>query len=244
MTISVLVNGAKGKMGMMTVNAVNADPELTLVGTTDKDDDLVAAIKNTKAQVVVDFTNASVGHANFLKIIEAGAHPVMGTSGFKEEQVAQLTELCKQKGIGGLIAPNFAIGAVLMMRFAKEAAQFMDYVEIIEAHHEKKLDAPSGTAVRTAELIAETRQAFGVKAPAEKPDAEDARGGLYSGVRVHSVRMPGYVANQRVIFGGTGQTLTIEHNSLDRESFRAGVILAVKKIVGRKELAYGLEELL
>ncbi|MDD4616118.1 MAG: 4-hydroxy-tetrahydrodipicolinate reductase [Alphaproteobacteria bacterium] len=244
MTIPVLVNGAKGKMGTMTVNAVNADPELTLVGTTDKGDDLVAEIRKSKAKVVVDFTNAVVGHDNFLKIIEAGAHPVMGTSGFKKEQVAQLTELCQRKGIGGLIAPNFAIGAVLMMRFAKEAAPYMDYVEIIESHHEKKLDAPSGTAVRTAELIAEARQAFGVQAPAEKPDAEDARGGLYSSIRIHSVRMPGYVANQRVVFGGTGQTLTIEHNSLDRESFRAGVILAIKKIVGTKDLAYGLEELL
>jgi 4-hydroxy-tetrahydrodipicolinate reductase len=242
--ISVLVNGAKGKMGTMTVNAVNADPELTLVGTTDKGDDLAAEIKKTKAQVVVDFTVASSGHENFLKIIEGGAHPVMGTSGFKQAQVEELKALCKQQGLGGLIAPNFAIGAVLMMRFAKEAAQYMSYVEITESHHEKKMDAPSGTAVRTAELIDETRQRFDVKAPAEKAGAEDARGGLYSGVRVHSVRMPGFVAKQSVIFGGMGQTLTIEHNSIDRESFREGVVLACKKIVGKKELFYGLEELM
>ncbi|MDD3371574.1 MAG: 4-hydroxy-tetrahydrodipicolinate reductase [Alphaproteobacteria bacterium] len=244
MAISVLVNGAKGKMGTMTVNAVKADPELVLVGETDRDDDLVAAIKATKAQVVVDFTMASTGYANFLKIIEGGAHPVMGTSGFKKEQVAELKALCQKSGIGGLIAPNFAIGAVLMMRFAKEAAQYLPYVEIIESHHEKKMDAPSGTAVRTAEMIAETRQAFGLQPPAEKENAEVARGELFSNVRVHSVRMPGYVANQRVVFGGTGQTLVIEHNSLDRESFRAGVILATKKIAGKKELFYGLEELL
>ena len=238
--IAVLVNGAKGKMGSLACESVAADPDLSLVGSTGRGDDLVSEIKRTKAQVVVDLTVASAGYDNFLKIIEAGAHPVIGTSGFNHAQVGRLKTLCREKNMGGLIAPNFAIGAVLMMRFAKEAARFMPDVEIVEFHHEKKRDAPSGTAVRTAEMIAEEREAL----PLPPEHGEEFRGGKIGGIRIHSLRLPGVVAQQRVIFGGIGQTLTLEHNSTDRYSFMGGICLAAKKIVGQKELFYGLEELL
>jgi len=239
----VLVNGFKGRMGSTTVAAVNDDPDLTLVGQTDKGDDLVKVIKDSNAEVVIDFTIASVGYENFLKILEGGAHPVMGTSGFNQEQVEKLKALCLQKGIGALIAPNFSVGGVLMMKFAQEAAKYLPYVEIIEAHHEKKLDAPSGTAVRTAEMI---RDAMGDKPsiPKGKELVEGVRGGMSNGITIHSLRLPGFLAQQRVIFGSVGQTLTLEHNSIGRDSFMSGVCLAARKIVGKKELLYGLEELL
>lgn len=241
--VRVLVNGAKGKMGTMTVAAVGKDPALTLVAQTDKGDNLFETIKSSKAEVVVDFTNASVGYENFETILGAGAHPVMGTSGFNQEQIGRLREMTTKRGIGALIAPNFSIGGVLMMRFAQEAAKFMPDVEIIEAHHEAKLDAPSGTAIRTAEMI---HEALGKErpAPAGKELVPGARGGRASGVTIHSVRLPGFLAQQRVIFGALGQTLTLEHNSISRESFMEGVCLAAKKIVGEKELFYGLETLL
>jgi len=240
----VIVNGAKGKMGAMTVQFVQADPELTLVGETDRGDNLLDEIRRTKAQVVVDFTNASVGYDNFLTILEGGAHPVVGTSGFNKEQVATLGAICREKKIGALIAPNFAIGAVLMMKFAKEAAKYMPHVEIVEGHHEQKLDAPSGTAIRTAELI---REGMGEVEPAPERGEElirGSRGGRASGIPVHAIRLPGIVAQERVIFGDVGQTLVLEHTSINRECFMSGVCIAAKKIVGTTDLLYGLEELI
>jgi 4-hydroxy-tetrahydrodipicolinate reductase len=240
----VLVNGAKGKMGTITVASVKADLALTLVGQTDKGDNLAQAIKESRADVVIDFTNASVGYDSFVKIVESGAHPVAGTSGFNEDQVAELRQLCGKKGIGGLIAPNFSIGGVLMMKFAEEAAKYFPNVEIVEAHHDQKLDAPSGTALRTAEMI---HQAIGKDTEAQDKSKElitGVRGGRAAGIPIHSIRLPGFLAHQRVIFGSVGQTLTIEHTSINRESFMTGVCLAAKKIVGEKELYYGLEELL
>lgn len=240
----VLVNGAKGKMGSTAVAAVEKDPDLVLVGQTDKGDDLRQAIKDTGAEVVVDFTIASVGYETFVKIIDAGAHPVVGTSGFNEEQVVQLRKICLEKGVGGLIAPNFSVGGVLMMKFAQEAAKYMPHVEIIEAHHEQKLDAPSGTAIRTAEMIRAAVADSEIPTDKGKELVAGVRGGRANDIVIHSVRLPGFLAQQRVIFGSIGQTLTIEHNSINRESFMTGVCLSAKKIVGRKELFYGLEELL
>ncbi|MFA5041195.1 MAG: 4-hydroxy-tetrahydrodipicolinate reductase [Bdellovibrionales bacterium] len=241
----VLVNGAKGKMGSMTVASVKADPALTLVGEADLGDDLAKAIKDCRAEVVVDFTNADVGYDNFTKIIEAGAHPVAGTSGFNKDQVLKLKDLCRTKGIGALIAPNFSIGGVLMMKFAEQAAKYMPHAEVIEAHHEQKLDAPSGTAIRTAEMIHDAAAGNnGVNTINGKETIPGVRGGRVATVPVHSVRLPGYLAHQRVIFGSVGQTLIIEHTSINRKSFMAGVCLAAQKIVGEKELFYGLETLL
>ncbi len=242
--IRVLVNGAKGRMGQEVVKAVTAAADLELVDQTDLGDNLIARIKASQAQAVVDFTTAAVAFENTRKILEAGVHPVVGTSGLLAEQVAELQQLAEDKGIGGLIAPNFAIGAVLLMKYAQDAAKYLPDVEVIELHHNRKADAPSGTAVKTAQLIAEARQEIPKALVEEKELFEGARGSEVHGVRVHSLRLPGLVAHQEVIFGGTGETLTIRHDSIHRESFMPGVCLACRKVIGTQQLFYGLEHLL
>ena len=242
--ILVLVNGAKGRMGQEVVKAVTAAADLELVDQTDLGDDLIARIKASQAQAVVDFTTAAVAFENTRKILEAGVHPVVGTSGLLAEQVAELQQLAENQGIGGLIAPNFAIGAVLLMKYAQDAAKYLPDVEVIELHHNRKADAPSGTAVKTAQLIAEARQEIPKALVEEKELFEGARGSEVHGVRVHSLRLPGLVAHQEVIFGGTGETLTIRHDSIHRESFMPGVCLACRKVIGTQQLFYGLEHLL
>ena len=242
--IRVLVNGAKGRMGQEVVKAVTVASDLELVDQTDLGDDLIARIKASQAQAVVDFTTAAVAFENTRKILEAGVHPVVGTSGLLAEQVAELQQLAEDKGIGGLIAPNFAIGAVLLMKYAQDAAKYLPDVEVIELHHNRKADAPSGTAVKTAQLIAEARQEIPKSLVEEKELFEGARGSEVHGVRVHSLRLPGLVAHQEVIFGGTGETLTIRHDSIHRESFMPGVCLACRKVIGTQQLFYGLEYLL
>ena len=242
--IRVLVNGAKGRMGQEVVKAVTAAADLELVDQTDLGDDLIARIKASQAQAVVDFTTAAVAFENTRKILEAGVHPVVGTSGLLAEQVAELQQLAEDKGIGGLIAPNFAIGAVLLMKYAQDAAKYLPDVEVIELHHNRKADAPSGTAVKTAQLIAEARKEIPKALVEEKELFEGARGSEVHGVRVHSLRLPGLVAHQEVIFGGTGETLTIRHDSIHRESFMPGVCLACRKVIGTQQLFYGLEHLL
>ena len=242
--IRVLVNGAKGRMGQEVVKAVTVASDLELVDQTDLGDDLIARIKASQAQAVVDFTTAAVAFENTRKILEAGVHPVVGTSGLLVEQVAELQQLAEDKGIGGLIAPNFAIGAVLLMKYAQDAAKYLPNVEVIELHHNRKADAPSGTAVKTAQLIAEARQEIPKALVQEKELFEGARGSEVHGVRVHSLRLPGLVAHQEVIFGGTGETLTIRHDSIHRESFMPGVCLACRKVIGTQQLFYGLEPLL
>ena len=242
--IRVLVNGAKGRMGQEVVKAVTAAADLELVDQTDLGDDLITRIKASQAQAVVDFTTAAVAFENTRKILEAGVHPVVGTSGLLAEQVAELQQMAKDKDIGGLIAPNFAIGAVLLMKYAQDAAKYLPDVEVIELHHNRKADAPSGTAVKTAQLIAEARQEIPKALVEEKELFEGARGSEVHGVRVHSLRLPGLVAHQEVIFGGTGETLTIRHDSIHRESFMPGVCLACRKVIGTQQLFYGLEHLL
>ena len=242
--IRVLVNGAKGRMGQEVVKAVTAASDLELVDQTDLGDDLIARIKASQAQAVVDFTTAAVAFENTRKILEAGVHPVIGTSGLLAEQVAELQQLAGDMDIGGLIAPNFAIGAVLLMKYAQDAAKYLPDVEVIELHHNRKADAPSGTAVKTAQLIAEARQEIPKALVEEKELFEGARGSEVHGVRVHSLRLPGLVAHQEVIFGGTGETLTIRHDSIHRESFMPGVCLACRKVIGTQQLFYGLEHLL
>ena len=242
--IRVLVNGAKGRMGQEVVKAVTVASDLELVDQTDLGDDLIARIKASQAQAVVDFTTAAVAFENTRKILEAGVHPVVGTSGLLAEQVVELQQLAEDKGIGGLIAPNFAIGAVLLMKYAQDAAKYLPDVEVIELHHNRKADAPSGTAVKTAQLIAEARKEIPKALVKEKELFEGARGSEVHGVRVHSLRLPGLVAHQEVIFGGTGETLTIRHDSIHRESFMPGVCLACRKVIGTQQLFYGLEHLL
>jgi 4-hydroxy-tetrahydrodipicolinate reductase len=244
MGIRVLVNGARGRMGQQVVAAVLADPDTELAGQTDLGDDLAASIGAARAQVVVDFTHPSCAFENVRTILAAGAHPVVGTTGFTAEQIAVLQEQAAQRRLGGLIAPNFAIGAVLMMRFAAEAARHLPHVEIIELHHDGKAEAPSGTAIKTAELIAEVRPNPPRPLVESKELAPGARGARAYAVPIHSVRLPGHVAHQEVILGGLGETLRIRHDSINRECFMPGVLLAVKKVPGLEQLFYGLEHLL
>lgn len=241
--IKVLVNGAKGRMGSEVVNAVTQDSELELVGAIDFQDDLKASIDSLKPDVVVDFTIASTGFSNAKTIIESGANPVIGTSGFQQAQVDELKALAAEKQLGGLIAPNFSLGAVLMMKFAGEAAKYLPNVEVIEAHSTQKEESPSGTALRTAELIAEGRTQA-ADPTSDKELVPGARGATLKDVPLHSVRLPGVVAQQTVFFGGLSETLKIEHNSQHRTSFMPGVCLACKKVGTVNELVYGLEYLL
>lgn len=243
--IRVLVNGAKGRMGQEVVRAVQADAALQLAGEADMSDDLLAAIKAAEADVVVDFTVASSGFRNAELILQSGARPVIGTSGFKQDDVEKLQKLAAQKQLGGVIAPNFAIGAVLLMKFSREAARYMPDVEIIELHHDQKADSPSGTAIRTAELIAlERDKGKRGERVSEHTIIPGARGAELEQIRIHSVRLPGFVAQQQVIFGSKGQTLTLKHDSNHRESFMPGVCHACKAVMTQKELFYGLEHLL
>ena len=244
MAIPVLVSGAKGRMGLQVVQAVQADAEVELAAQTDLGDDLAASIASSGAQVVVDFTHPSCAFENAETILAAGAHPVIGTTGFTPDQIAQLQATAQAKSIGGLIAPNFAIGAVLMMRFAAEAARYLPHVEIIELHHDGKAEAPSGTAIKTAEAIAEARPEAPALQVEGKELAPGARGARAYAVPIHSVRLPGHVAHQEVILGGLGEALRIRHDSVSRECFMPGVLLAVKKAPQLTVLHYGLENLL
>lgn len=243
MAIKVCVNGAKGKMGAMACESISADEELELVATADINDDLVEVIRSSQAEVVVDLTVASVAFENVQKIIQAGASPVVGTSGLLPEQVSQLTLSCKEANLSGLIVPNFSIGAVLMMRFAAEAAAYLPQAEILEIHHDKKEESPSGTAVRTAQMIEESRdqkQSF-QRGSEVYPHA---RGAEVDTVPVHSMRLPGHIAHQMVLFGGVGESLTIRHDSIDRQCFMPGVVLACKKVKTLSGLKVGLENVL
>ena len=230
-------------MGKESVKAVSEDPDLDLVAQTDLGDKLPRIIDQTKAQVVVDFTTAAAAMKNADCIIESGARPVIGTSGLLPEQVAELQKLCNKQNLGGIIVPNFAIGAVLMMKYSQDAAKYFPHVEVIELHHDLKADAPSGTAIKTANLLAESR-GLAPQTVDEKEILSGARGANAEDIRIHSVRLPGLVAHQEVIFGGQSQTLTIRHDSIHRDSFMPGVCLACKKVMDLNELVYGLEHLL
>ncbi len=242
MTIRVLINGANGRMGLASVAAINTDPELTLVGQLGRQDDLAMAIKKTNAQVVVDFTNAEAVLKNTQIIVDAGIHPVIGTSGLLSAQIKAFQQQCAELKLGGIIAPNFSLGAVLMMKHAQAIAKYFPHVEIIEMHHDGKLDSPSGTALRTAEMLAETRDQLTPKLLRET--IPGARGATHYGIPIHALRLPGLVAHEQIIFGGTGETLTIRHDSIDRISFMPGVCLACKKVMELDTLVYGLEHIL
>jgi 4-hydroxy-tetrahydrodipicolinate reductase len=256
--IRVAIAGSKGRMGQEAVKMVQADPELVLVAEIGRTpisgvsnsqgvpylQSLEEAFKQYQPDVLVDLTTPHVVKKNMELAIEYGVRPVVGTTGLAPEEITELDKRCREKGLGALIAPNFAIGAILMMKFAKEAARYMPHVEIIELHHDNKLDAPSGTAIKTAELIAEVREELRQGHPEEKEIIDGARGGYYNGFRIHSVRLPGMVAHQEVLFGHTGQTLSIRHDSLNRESFMPGINLAIKKVVNLDYLVYGLEKIL
>lgn len=244
MTTRIIVNGANGKMGQLAVKTILNQPEFTLVGQLGRKDNLADEITKSKAQVVVDLTTAETAFNNTRTIIEAGAHPVVGTSGLLHDQVLQLQEMCSEKKLGGIIAPNFSIGAVLMMKYSQEFAKYFPEVEIIEMHHNGKLDSPSGTATRTAELLATARTAPPTTLKNTRETIPGARGANYQHIPIHAIRLPGLVAHQQIIFGGIGETLTIRHDSIDRQCFMPGIVLACKKVIGLKELVYGLEHIL
>ncbi|MBI3910581.1 MAG: 4-hydroxy-tetrahydrodipicolinate reductase [Armatimonadetes bacterium] len=265
--VRVAVAGIAGRMGREVGRAIHADPDCVLVGAVDvaphaqgRDAGQLAGVgelgvpvcaslaemwESAHPEVLVDFTIAPAAFVNAQAALERGVSPVIGTTGLTADQVETLRRLASERATGAFIAPNFSIGAVLMMVFARQAARYLPEVEIIELHHEKKVDAPSGTALRTAQLILETR---GLRM-AQRPSQEDvrlegARGGDLEGIRIHSVRLPGYVAHQEVIFGGHAQTLTIRHDSTDRTSFMPGMLLAVKRVRSLSGLVVGLENLL
>jgi len=257
--MKVIVSGANGRMGKTVVQMVQDDQELELVGgvdpvyfLSDQQEELSFSMYKTleeavieqKPDVLVDFTTPQVVKQNAEIAIRMGVRPVIGTTGLTQEEIIQLDKLAKEYQTGGIIAPNFAIGAVLMMQFAKMASKYMPHVEIIEMHHDQKLDAPSGTAVKTAELIAQERENIQQGHENEKELIKGSRGGEYHGFRIHSVRLPGLVAHQEVIFGDQGQTLTIRHDSISRDSFMPGVNLAIKKVQQLQGIVYGLEHLL
>jgi 4-hydroxy-tetrahydrodipicolinate reductase len=244
--IRVGVLGARGRMGAQVCGAVGAAGDMEVVAAIDVGDRM-ADLVDAAAEVVVDFTHPDVVMDNLRFCVDNDINAVVGTTGFDAERLETLRSwLAGKPGLGMLVAANFAIGAVLSMRFAQVAAKYYESVEIIELHHPRKADAPSGTAMRTAELIAAARLAAGM---AEVPDAtsserDGARGTDVDGMRVHSVRLAGLVAHQEVLFGTDGETLTIRHDSLDRSSFMPGVLLGVRSIVDRPGLTVGLEALL
>jgi 4-hydroxy-tetrahydrodipicolinate reductase len=243
--INVGVLGSRGRMGATVCAAVEAADDLELVAALGAGEDRSPL---TKAEVVVDFTSPSAVMDNLHWCVENGLHAVVGTTGFDEDRFAQVrTWLAASPEVGVLVAPNFGIAAVLMMRFAAQAAPYFESVEIVELHHPNKIDAPSGTARRTAELVAAARREAGL-APGG-PDAtttslDGARGATVDGVPVHAVRLGGLVAHQEVLLGGSGETLTIRHDSLDRTSFMPGVLLAVRHVGARPGLTVGLDPLL
>lgn len=244
MSIRILVNGALGKMGQLAVMIINEHPDFTLAGTTQRGDDLAAAIKKNQAQVVVDFTHAASVLKNANIILDAGVHPVIGTTGLLQNQVKLLQARCAKLKLGGIIAPNFSLGAVLMMKYAQEIASYFNQVEIIELHHAGKLDSPSGTAIRTAEMIAERRANTVPATPKNHETIPHARGANYQQIPIHSIRLPGIVAQQQVIFGGDGETLTIRYDTTDRQCYVPGIRLACQKVLHLDQLVYGLEHII
>jgi 4-hydroxy-tetrahydrodipicolinate reductase len=239
--MKVGVLGARGRMGLEVCRAVDAADDLSLVASVDAGDSREPL---RAAEVVVDFTSPDAVMDNLKWCVGAGLHCVVGTTGFDQDRLAMLRGWLDDAGsIGAVVAPNFGIGAVLMMRFAAQAAPYFDSVEIVELHHPNKVDAPSGTARRTAELIAAARE--GRTSPdATTRSLDGARGADVAGVHVHAVRLAGLVAHQEVLLGGHGETLTVRHDSLSRESFMPGVLLAVRSVAARPGLTIGIEELL
>jgi 4-hydroxy-tetrahydrodipicolinate reductase len=241
--MKVGVMGALGRMGTEVCRAVEGADDLDLAARVDVDDpisDLVAA----GAEVAVDFTTPAAVKSNISFCAENGIHIVVGTTGLTKEDLEEVADWTSRSEANVFVAPNFAIGAVLMMRFAAEAAPYFSSAEIVERHHERKLDAPSGTALRTAELMNAARSSPWIFPEGEKEAIPSSRGGDVEGVRIHALRGPGSVAHHEVVLGTEGQTLVIRHDSIDRSSFMPGVLLAIREVSNRRGLTVGLEHLL
>ena len=242
----VAVLGAKGRMGSTSVQAIDAADDLEVVAQVDIDDD-IAAITEADAEVALDFTQPSVAFEHVRWCIENGVHIVVGTSGFDDARIEEVRGLLgDDPRVGVLIVPNFSVGAVLMMRFAATAAPFFESIEVVEMHHPDKVDAPSGTATRTAEVIAAARREAGSPPlpDATTTDPDGARGARVDGVPVHAIRARGFVASQEVVMGGVGETFTMRHDSHDRLSFMPGVLAALRSVADRPGLTVGLDAVL
>ncbi len=248
--IKVGVCGALGKMGQEVVQAVTDCPETELVAKIDIASSemyhtIEAAHRVEDIDVIIDFTQPKSIFENAKYCLNNGIKIVIGTTGLSDEQIAELKKLSEEKNTGCLIAPNFSTGAVLMMMFAKQAAKYFDNAEIIELHHNQKKDAPSGTAIKTAAMMAEVKEDFAKNNCPETETIEGSRGGnSYSNIHIHSVRMPGYIASQEVIFGSSGQIMTIRHDSMDRKCYMQGVLLAVKHVAEKNDFVYGLDNIM
>ncbi|QDD70557.1 4-hydroxy-tetrahydrodipicolinate reductase [Lactobacillus amylovorus] len=259
MTKKVLVAGFTGAMGQKAVNLVNSldnfelvagmsptatnDPQKYNLPAGAKIYQSLAEIPDLAADIWIDFTTPKAVYDNVKSALEHHISPVVGTTGMSDEQEAELIKISQKEKVGGLIAPNFGMSAVLLMKFAKEAAKYFPDAEIIEMHHADKKDAPSGTALATAKMIAQNRPEHET-APDEVETLENVRGGDYQGIKIHSVRLPGYIAHEQVLFGGPGEALTIRQDSFDRESFMGGVKVALEKVDQLDELVVGLENIL
>jgi 4-hydroxy-tetrahydrodipicolinate reductase len=263
-TIRIVIAGPRGRMGREAVSLVQKTDHFQLAAVIDRKNDggnladvegfsgihtpiytdAARCFEEIKPDVLIDLTTPEAGKKHAEIALRYGVRPVVGTTGFTDEDIQRLTTLAEEKGIGAIIAPNFAIGAILMMKFAQMAAKYFPDVEIIELHHDQKLDAPSGTAVKTAQLISMVRPTKKQGHPDEKETLAGARGATYDGIPIHSVRLPGLIAHQEVIFGGNGQALTIRHDSFNRASFMSGVKLSVETVMKLHTLVYGLEHII
>ncbi|RHW41266.1 4-hydroxy-tetrahydrodipicolinate reductase [Neobacillus notoginsengisoli] len=262
--IRIVIAGPRGRMGSEAVRMVEETPGFELAAVLDRKNngrklneigpfqesdvpvfaDIEDCLQSVKADVLIDLTVPEAGMHHARIALSYNVRPVVGTTGFSQEELDELKELVREKGIGCIIAPNFAIGAILMMKFAKMAAKYFQDVEIIEMHHDRKLDAPSGTALKTAQMISEERRKQKQGHPEEKETLKGARGADYEGMRIHSVRLPGLIAHQEVLFGSVGQTLTLRHDSYTRTSFMSGVKTAVETVMKIDTFVYGLENIM
>ena len=248
--IKIAVCGALGKMGQEVCQAVTDCPETELIAKIDIASEhmyhtIEEAHRVEDIDVLIDFTQPKSIYENALYCLNNGIKIVIGTTGLTDEQIAELKRLSEEKNTGCLIAPNFSTGAVLMMMFAQQAAKYFDNAEIIELHHNQKKDAPSGTAIKTALMMSEAKETFKKGNCAETETIKGSRGGTsYSDIQIHSVRMPGYIASQEVIFGSSGQIFKIRHDSMDRKCYMDGILLAVKHVAEKNDFTYGLENIL
>nr|WP_263325921.1 4-hydroxy-tetrahydrodipicolinate reductase [Neobacillus sp. Marseille-Q6967] len=263
--VKIIIAGPRGRMGSEAVKLVKNTDHFELVAVVDRKfdgqmlsdvegfqdirnvpvySDIERCLETVEADVLIDLTTPEVGMHHARTALKFGVRPVVGTTGFSKVDLEELQRTCEDKGLGCIIAPNFALGAVLMMKFSQMASKYFHDIEIIELHHDQKLDAPSGTAVKTAEMISAVREQKLQGHPNEKETIDGARGAEFEGMRIHSVRLPGLVAHQQVLFGSDGQTLTIRHDSYNRASFMSGVKIAVDTVMTANQFVYGLENIL
>lgn len=262
--VKVVVAGPRGRMGIEALHLMKNTEKFELVGAIDRINegkkisdveglpaidapiytDIHTCLTETKPDVLVDLTTPEIGRLHTKTALSYGVRAVVGTTGFSEEDLTELKEMAEEKGVGCIIAPNFAIGAILMMKFSQMAARYFSDVEIIELHHDRKLDAPSGTGIKTAELISKVREPKKQGHPEEKEIIEGARGAEFDGIHLHSVRLPGLIAHQEVLFGRDGESLKIRHDSYNRASFMSGVELCVNTVMNIDTLVYGLENII